>query len=165
MDSWLDAYAAMREDVDMTKYLQADRARVEKQLAAAQARIAELEASYTERALCCGNYTNCLRPCTPRGRWLAGEELRHRIVEAEPAQTIVVCCGVIAAFDALYKAAHDVCEMVDYELINTGQYRRLGAATDAAQKTLAQLCEACPAPNEACDDAAAALRKEKGEEK
>lgn len=35
--------------------------------------------------VCCGDYANCFRPCTPRGTWIAQQQAK---VEAQPVQTI-----------------------------------------------------------------------------
>ena len=39
-----------------------------KQIEALRARLAQPE---PEGDLCCGDYDGCIRPCTPRGRWIA----------------------------------------------------------------------------------------------
>jgi hypothetical protein len=39
-----------------------------------QARIKELEAQLAPQ-VCCGDYEKCWKPCTPRGRWLANQQM------------------------------------------------------------------------------------------
>ena len=43
---------------------------------------------------------------------------------------------------ALYKVADELCERIDYDLIDSGQWIRFGAATDAAEKFIAALATA-----------------------
>jgi hypothetical protein len=46
------------------------------------------------------------------------------------------------ALKALYKAAVELCDRADYDLVDSGQWVRLGAATDAAEKFFAALAQA-----------------------
>jgi hypothetical protein len=45
---------------------------------------------YRSDAVCCGDYKKCIKPCTPRGRWLAEQE----VVKFEEPKLLPVCIGV-----------------------------------------------------------------------
>jgi hypothetical protein len=61
---------------------------------------------YKRDAVCCGDYKKCIEPCTPKGEWLAKQEL----AKPEPvtwAETNDLVC-------ALLRQAHDVLACASY---------------------------------------------------
>ena len=62
---------------------QIDRMHLKKALAAAR----ELKAlAQSEPQVCCGDYEKCIKPCTPRGRWLANQQMTR--LEQEKGQFV-----------------------------------------------------------------------------
>lgn len=65
--------------------------------------------------VCCGNYANCLNPCTPRGEWLAKQSARmlHQLKAAEalaeqPARPATTKCWKCGDADPAFT---DVCQV------------------------------------------------------
>jgi len=87
---------------------------------------------------CCGEYAQCHRPCTPRGRWLAQAEpaggdkddaeryrwLRERDCWTTAYGGVKWCCEVRAVIDKR-----------DLPFINANYGKHLDAAVDAAKKS------------------------------
>ena len=113
-----------------------------------------LEESWVE--VCCGNYANCLKPCTPRGEWLAKQSARmlHQLKAAEalaeqPAQQEPVACIIGtkgSAFDLptakrAYTYAEQPGNVVAYKIGRACEAAMKQSAWDGIDRGLAMLQE------------------------